>query len=103
MITISRGRVRSGRRGNALVLSLIVVLVVSTLAASFLQLTSAVTRRQANAVDIKQAFYLAESGLTEAYSGLMQGKTGSVGSQADPAIFGRGLFWVELPKERAGP
>jgi len=74
---------------------LIVVTVVAVLAASFLQLSSAVTRRQQRATDTKEAFYLAEAGLTEAYTGLRLGKTGNVGTEKEPARFGSGMFWVE--------
>lgn len=69
--------------------------MVSMLGASFLQLASAATRRQEFAIATKQAFYLAEAGLSEAWTGLSIGKTGNVGDEADPAIFGVGLFWVE--------
>ncbi|MEW6071985.1 MAG: hypothetical protein AB1726_05220 [Planctomycetota bacterium] len=75
-------------------LSLIVVTVVAALSASFLQLSSAVTRRQARARETKEAFYLADAGLAEAYAGMVIGKTGNVGSAAAPVLFGHGMFWV---------
>ena len=83
------------RRGGALVLSLIAVVVVAILAASFLSLASAITRRGDQAADQCRSFYLAEAGLGEAYSGIMFGKSGNVGSIEEPAVFGEGLFWVE--------
>lgn len=94
-----RGRLRrprgGPRSGGVLVFALVTVLTVGVLAASYAQMTSAVTRRQARAVDTKQAFYLAEAGLAEAFAGMMIGKSGDVGSEQEPAIFGNGLFWVE--------
>lgn len=86
---------RHPRRGGALLASLIAVLVVAGLAASFLQITAGLTRSQARADQKKQAFYLAEAGLAEAYAGLQRGKTGNVGTAETPAAFGEGLFWVE--------
>ncbi len=83
------------RRGGALVLSLLAVVTVVVLSASFSQFTSAVANRQAQAVHRKRAFYMAEAGLTEAFSGLSCGKSGNVGSEEKPAAFGDGLFWVE--------
>lgn len=81
--------------GGVLVLALIAVVTVSFIAASFLQLSSAVTRSQVQSIERKKAFYLAEAGLSEAYAGMCVGKTGEVGSQENPALFGDGLLWVE--------
>jgi len=86
---------RTGEAGSALILVLVAVLAVAALAASFLRMSSAVTRRQAQAVEMEQALYLAEAGLSEAFAGVAIGKSGSVGSVDDPAVFGSGLFWVE--------
>jgi hypothetical protein len=76
-------------------MSLVALLVVAGLAAGYMQTSAAVTKRQRQAVDTKQAFYVAEAGLSEAFSGMMIGKTGNVGSREEPARFGRGCFWVE--------
>ena len=81
--------------GGALVFVLFSVLVVAALAASFLQMSSAVSRRQSHAVDVKEAFYLAEAGLTESFAGVTVGRSGNVGTPETPAVFGDGLFWVE--------
>ena len=86
---------REATSGSALLLSLLAVVVVATLASSFMQLSSAVTKRQARAVDTKQAFYMAEAGLAEAYAGLKIGKRGKIGSPTQPAVLGNGAFWVE--------
>ena len=83
------------RRGGVLAIVMIAVLTVAAVSAGMLQLGGAVTRRQASSVNIKLAFYMAEAGLAESYSGLVIGKTGNVGTEQDPARFGNGLFWVE--------
>jgi hypothetical protein len=82
------------RRGGALVLALIAVIVVSTLAAAALSMNGVVTRRLNASNNKKLAFYMAEAGLAEAYGGLLLGKTGNVGTPQRPAAFGDGLFWV---------
>lgn len=83
------------RRGSVLVLSLVAVGVVAILSIACLHLSATVTRRQVSSVDSKIAFYLAEAGLTEAYTGLAAGRTGNVGSATSPAVMGEGLVWVE--------
>lgn len=83
-----------GRRGAALLLSVVAVLVVSVLAAGFLQLALTVTRRLNASADTLQAFNLAEAGLAEAYTGLAQARTGNLGSAEHPAFFAGGLLWV---------
>lgn len=93
----------SSRRGSALVLSLIAVMVVAALSATYLQLSLSTSKRQMHSADTKRALYLAEAGLAEAYVGLAMGKTGNVGTEAEPAAYGQGLLWVEatvLPDER---
>ncbi len=83
------------RRGGVLALSLITVMVVAVLAGGYMAMSSAVTQRQGLAVDTKQAFYMAEAGLAEAFAGMMIAKSGNVGSKEEPAKFGHGCFWVE--------
>lgn len=90
------------RRGSALVLSLVAVATVVVLSASFSQFASAVANRQAQAVQRKRAFYLAEAGLAEAFAGFSCGKSGAVGSLEEPAVLGDGLFWVEVTELEPG-
>ena len=94
-------RTSARRRGGALVLSLLAVVSVVVLAASFSQFASAVAGRQAQAINRKRAFYMAEAGLAEAFAGLSCGKTGNVGSKAEPALLGDGLFWTEAKELEA--
>ncbi|MEM7515655.1 MAG: hypothetical protein AAF368_01845, partial [Planctomycetota bacterium] len=90
------------RRGGALLFSVITISIIAALAAASFQLTVATTRRQAGAVQQRTALYLAEAGLAESYAGLMQGRTGDVGSEEEPAAFGDGLFWVEATPRTDG-
>ncbi|NOT32396.1 MAG: hypothetical protein HOP15_18275 [Planctomycetes bacterium] len=90
------------RRGAALLFSVMAVMVVSILAAGFLQISLAVTRRLNSSADTAQALNLAEAGLAEAYTGLAQARTGNVGSEAAPAVFGSGLLWVEATEHASG-
>jgi len=89
-------------RGAALIYSVLAVMVVSILAAAFLQLTLAVTRRLNASSDTVQALNLAEAGLAEAYTGLAVARTGNVGSIDAPAVFGGGLVWVEATEHASG-
>lgn len=92
----------SGMRGSALVFSVAAVMVVSILAAGFLQLALSVTRRLNTSSDALQALNLAEAGLAEAYTGLGVAHTGNVGSPDAPAVFGGGLVWVEAEEHANG-
>ncbi len=83
------------RAGGALVLALVSVVTVAGLTAAFLQLSTAVSRRQAHMRDKMQAFYMAEAGLAEAWAAVQIKKSGNVGTEEDPALYGDGLFWVE--------
>jgi hypothetical protein len=85
----------AGRRGSALVLSLVAVGTVVVLAASFTQFASAVGNRQTHSVHKKRAFYLAEAGLAESFAAFSCGRSGKVGSEEEPALLGEGVFWVE--------
>jgi len=81
--------------GGVLVLALVAVATVAGLAAAFLQLSTSVSRRQVQMRDRMRAFYVAEAALSEAWTAVQLRKTGAVGSEAEPAKFGDGLFWVE--------
>ncbi len=85
---------RLGRRGSALIASLISVMVVATMGAAILQLNGSLSGRQELGIDTKRALYLAEAGLSEAYIAVAQGKSGAVGTPEVPARFGDGVYWV---------
>lgn len=100
-LTERRSR-KQGKRGAALIFSVVAVMVVSILAAGFLQLALSVTRRLSTSSDTSQALNLAEAGLAEAYTGLGVARTGNVGSIDEPAVFGGGLVWVEATDHASG-
>ncbi len=95
MLARTEAAARSSERGGALVMALVSVVTVAALTTAFLHLSTAVSRRQVHTRDKMQAFYLAEAGLAEAWAAVQIRKTGNVGTEADPAIYGDGLFWVE--------
>lgn len=88
-------RTSSVRRGSVMFAALGVVLTITVLATCLLQMSAVTSREQAQSVDTKRAFYLAESGLSEAWYGLKVGKSGNVGTAELPASYGDGLLWVE--------
>jgi len=83
------------RRGSAMIAGIFVVLVVSTLSMSYLQLSMNRSRENATSVDAKRAFYMAEAGLAEGYVALVSGQSGVIGSPDSPAVYANGVFWVE--------
>lgn len=88
-----------GRRGAALIASLVVVITVAFLGAALIQFNQAVTRQEIASQDYKRAFYMAEAGLAEGFMAVSQGKSGNVGTSAIPAAFGDGVFWVEAEED----
>ena len=86
---------RRERRGSVMFAALAVVLTVTVLASCLLQLSSTTAREQTQSIDTKRAFYLAESGLSEAWYGIKIGKSGNIGTADLPATYGDGLLWVE--------
>ena len=95
-------RTSGSERGAALIYSVVAVMVVSILAAGFMQLALSVTRRLSSTSDTTQAFNIAEAGLSEAYTGLGVARTGNVGTVDAPAAFGGGLVWVEATAHANG-
>jgi hypothetical protein len=94
-IGASDSEARRDRRGGALAASLVVVMLMAMLSAAMLTLRGSMARRQLGALDAKRVFYVAEAGLAEGAASLALGKNGNVGSSADPARFGEGIFWTE--------
>ena len=79
------------RRGSVMFAALGVVLTITVLASCLLHMSAVTSREQAQSVDTKRAFYLAESGLSEAWYGLKVGKSGNIGTAELPASYGDGL------------
>lgn len=89
------GRGRRSRRGGVLVATLVATIAIGALSVCLLELDSTRLRQQVASIDNKRAFNLAEAGLAEAYFSVKSGFSGNIGTQADPAKYGDGLFWVE--------
>lgn len=89
----------TAERGSALAASLIVVMIIASLGAGLIQLHGAVARRQMQSIDNKRALYIAEAGLSEAFMAITHGKSGNLGTEEDPALFGNGVFWVEAVEQ----
>lgn len=88
-------RNKDGKRGSALVFSLMMVGIVTVTGVAMMQVHIARGRRQGQATDNKRALYIAEAGIAEAYLAVAQGRTGNIGSQDLPAQFANGVYWVE--------
>ncbi|MEM6567719.1 MAG: pilus assembly PilX N-terminal domain-containing protein [Planctomycetota bacterium] len=86
---------RRSERGAALVLSLIMVMVVGSVGAAFLQLSAIARKDQSHSVDQMQAFYAAEAGLAEAFLAVRMGRTGRMGSAESPGLYGESTVWVD--------
>jgi len=86
---------RKRKGGSALVFSLMMVAFVTVSGMAMLQLHIARGRRQGQATDNKRAIYIAEAGIAEAYLAVVQGRTGNIASEAVPAQFANGIYWVE--------
>lgn len=93
-MTLGSAACASGRRGNALVIALLVVTTVAALGAGFMHITSSLATRQSVGIDSQRAFYIAEAGLAEGFQAVRMGRTGELGSVTAPARFGEGLLWV---------
>lgn len=90
------------QRGSALVFALITVTVVATAGAAYLQYTTSISQQQVATVENRKAFYVAEAGLAESFRGVRLGRTGTLGTQANPARFGDGVLWVEAVQMPTG-
>lgn len=98
---IQRGH--ADRRGAALIMSLVAVMVIASLGAGLVQLQSIMSRKQAFAMDKRRALYIAEAGIAESALAVSQGKSGVIASENVPALYGGGVFWVDtvdLPDDR---
>ncbi len=80
-----------GKRGSAIIVALITVATVGALGAAFWRVSSAFRLRQSAENENLRAFYLAEAGLAESFNAVRMGRTGEIGSEANPAGCGDGL------------
>lgn len=85
---------RRSRRGGVLIATLVATIAIGALSVCLLELDSTRLRQQVASIDNKRAFNLSEAGLAEAFFAVKSGFSGNIGTQADPAKYGDGLFWV---------
>jgi len=90
------------RRGSALVSSLVFVMIAAALGAAMMQMEAGFGRNLRQSVDTKRALYVAEAGLSEGFLAVVQGKSGTIASAAQPAQFADGVYWVEATKHSDG-
>ena len=83
-------------------MALVLVTSAALVSVLFLQRGLAQWKNQSSSSAQKGAFYLAEAGIAEAIDALRAGSSGNVGTQAAPAVFGDGGFWVEAVTDADG-
>lgn len=88
------GTLGSGRKGTALLVATITVVVVVGISGTFLYTSMMRFGGMAHHIDRLQAFFLAEAGLAEAIKSLNAGGSGAVGSQASPISWQGGQYWT---------
>jgi hypothetical protein len=88
-------RESAGGRGSALVA--VIVLLTGMLVMSYAFFRTTVSAQKSAHADLedKRAFFLAESGLHEAYQAIRTGHPGGVATADQPALLGGGVLWVE--------
>jgi len=91
------------RAGSALVSVVVLLLGILVMGYAFFRSTLSNQRSGRESLDEQRSFYLAEAGLHESFEAIRSGKSGNVGSAAEPALLGGGLLWVvatPLPDDR---
>ena len=75
-------------------IAMIALTTIAVIGAAFLRLGVTTKSGSNAALDQDRAFYICEAAIAESSLALLMGNSGAVGSQAVPAQFGNGLFWV---------
>src|SRR5262245_11795929 len=86
---------RNSREGSALVTVMVPLLGALVLGYAFFRSTLAEQASAHGDLDERQAFFLAEAGLHEAFASVRQGNSGGVATPDQPAQLGGGVLWVE--------
>ena len=73
---------------------MMVLVAITVMGAAFVRLSTSTKVATSAALDQDRAFYLCEAAIAEAGASLAAGHDGAIASQALPAKFGNGLFWV---------
>lgn len=84
-----------GRRGSAIVVSLLMAVGMVVLTVSVFRMASGSSRRLSGGVDDRRAAFLAEAGLEQSFEAIRRGGTGAIGSIGTPAALGEGVLWVD--------
>jgi hypothetical protein len=85
---------RAARRGAALLIAMVALTTIAVIGAAFLRLGISTKSESNSALDQDRAFYISEAAIAESSLALAKGRSGGVATQAAPAQFGNGLFWV---------
>lgn len=99
---MDRTRTRASRRGSALTLALISVVVLGGISYSLMAVTVSGSREADQYRDEMRAFYVAESALNEAYLDLENGGDGEVATEAAPADFAGSAYFVTATDQGGG-
>ena len=86
---------RAPRRGNVMLLCIVLLIPMLIMGLVLMQQGGSQKSEISSDVDQARAQFVAEAGISEAVYSLRHGGNGNLGSQADPAGLGDGLFWVE--------
>jgi len=87
---------RRREAGSALIPVLVVLTTLFVMGYAFF--LNAWSQQKSAKVDLddQRAFFLAEAGLHEAFEAVRDGRSGIVGSMAQPALLGGGVLWTEV-------
>ena len=89
-------RTGGGKRGSALVFSLVVVVGMGAMSLSLLAINMSVEKAQRQQQRSLSSFYAAEAGLSAAYLDLVNGGDGSLGSEDAPVELGGSTYFVTV-------
>jgi hypothetical protein len=90
--TLAR-RERRGRRGSAVLLSIIATLVLAAMAAAMLAVSGGLQRENEGATKKLRALYAAEAGLAENITNVRAGIVADIGGDNAPMTFGQDGYW----------
>jgi hypothetical protein len=86
--------IQGSRRGAALLIATMALVAIAVIGGAFVRLGISTKLASSAALDQDRAFYLCEAATAEAGASLAAGHDGAIATQALPARFGNGLFWV---------
>jgi hypothetical protein len=82
--------------GSALVPVLVVLMSLFVMASAFFLTVYSNQKTAKGELDDQRAFFLAEAGLHEAFEAVRDGRSGAVGTAAEPALLGGGVVWTQV-------